>query len=174
METTTTTVIENLRAGTQELKTAYFEATDKYASKSFEDLKRRLARPSEDWYTEYKVKTSIKKDCMGKDYTSFEHNRNYYKMKAAYDRLRKQVIKGYEAYHKKLMEQAHDHYEDSLVKLAHRIKAKGLNEDTLTVHGGRMGQNIETIISDGTKSVRAFTIHAGGDIQRPHYRYLVK
>ena len=36
------------------------------------------------------------------------------------------------------------------------------------------GINIDTIISDGEKQVKAQTICAWGEIQRPHYRYLVK
>ena len=34
--------------------------------------------------------------------------------------------------------------------------------------------NMSTIITDGKKVVRAFTIIASGAIQKPHYRYLVK
>ena len=37
-----------------------------------------------------------------------------------------------------------------------------------------IGVNIESIITDGTKTVRAWTIVAEGEIQRPHYRYLIK
>jgi hypothetical protein len=34
--------------------------------------------------------------------------------------------------------------------------------------------NIDMTLTDGEKTVKAFTIIAEGQIQRPHYRYLVK
>jgi len=34
--------------------------------------------------------------------------------------------------------------------------------------------NIETTLTDGEKMVRAYTIIAEGQVQRPHYRYLIK
>jgi hypothetical protein len=37
-----------------------------------------------------------------------------------------------------------------------------------------VGVNFETTLSDGEKIVRAFTIVASGEIQKPHYRYLIK
>jgi hypothetical protein len=66
------------------------------------------------------------------------------------------------------------HYQDSIVKLAGRIEKKGLDQSKLTMKTGRVAQNIETVLTDGSKTVRAWTIIASGAIQRPHYRYLVK
>ena len=61
-----------------------------------------------------------------------------------------------------------------LKKLAFRIEQKGLNTDNLKLSSSHVGVNFETAITDGTKTVRAFTIIASGPVQRPHYRYLVK
>ena len=69
---------------------------------------------------------------------------------------------------------AHAHYENSLMKLASRIQAKNLNQDKLSMQTSHLGVDIETTITDGDKTVRAWTIIAQGEIQRPHYRYLVK
>lgn len=66
------------------------------------------------------------------------------------------------------------HYEQSIEKLAFRIAQKGLNQESLTVTTSHIGVNIETTLTDGIKTVRAFTIIASGEIQKPHYRYLVK
>jgi hypothetical protein len=51
---------------------------------------------------------------------------------------------------------------------------KGLNEENLKVVTSHIGININTTISDGDKTVKAWTIIAEGEIQKPHYRYLVK
>ncbi len=69
---------------------------------------------------------------------------------------------------------ASNHYEDSILKLADRIQKKGLDETKITVKTAHIGVNIETVLTDGIKSVKAFTIIAEGEIQRPHYRYLIK
>jgi hypothetical protein len=66
------------------------------------------------------------------------------------------------------------HYENSILKLALRIEKKELNQDKLEMVTSHIDINIETIISDGKQSVRAWTIIAEGPVQRPHYRYLVK
>jgi hypothetical protein len=46
--------------------------------------------------------------------------------------------------------------------------------EKLVVETSHIGVNINTTLTDGEKTVRAFTIIASGEIQRPHYRYLVK
>jgi hypothetical protein len=66
------------------------------------------------------------------------------------------------------------HYISSLQKLATRLGAMDFQWDNLKVGTAKIDQNITTTISDGTKTVKAWTIIAQGDIQRPHYRYLIK
>jgi len=167
-------LIEKLRTGTETLKDQYFEKTGQYALTSFEAKQKRYARPKEEWENEYKVKTKPSKDYKGETYLSYVYDRNYYKMYDAKDRLRKEIARGYEAYRAKLMKNAADHYEDSLLKLAFRIQDKGLKQESIKVESGHVGVNIETTITDGTNTVRAWTIVAQGEIQRPHYRYLIK
>lgn len=67
-----------------------------------------------------------------------------------------------------------EHYESSLSKLAARIEKKGLDISKMNVVHSGMGVNMNITLSDGVKSVKAWTIVAEGEIQRPHYRYLVK
>lgn len=69
---------------------------------------------------------------------------------------------------------ANKHYEQSLIKLAGRIAEKGLNTSNLKAITSHIGVNIETTLTDGEKTVSAWTIIASGPIQRPHYRYLIK
>ena len=77
-------------------------------------------------------------------------------------------------YIERAFKQAEKHYFNSIDRLAYRIQKKQLNESNLTLKTSYIDQNISTTISDGDKTVRAYTIIACGDVQRPHYRYLVK
>jgi len=65
-------------------------------------------------------------------------------------------------------------YESSIEKLANRIIKKKLNLENLKAETSHIDVNISTTLTDGDKTVRAYTIIAGGAIQKPHYRYLVK
>ena len=71
-------------------------------------------------------------------------------------------------------EAAKKHYSDNVVKLAGRITKKGIELDTMTMTYGNIGVNLEIIITDGKKSVKAWTTLAWGEVQKPHYRYYVK
>jgi hypothetical protein len=44
----------------------------------------------------------------------------------------------------------------------------------MKIISGTVGVNINITLTDGDKTVRAYTIVAEGEIQKPHYRYLVK
>jgi len=84
--------------------------------------------------------------------------------------------KGIEDYLEKSKKNAEEHYQNSIVKLANRINAKDLKVEKIVAKTkySDIGVNIETILEDGEKIVRAWTIIASGAVQRPHYRYLVK
>jgi hypothetical protein len=81
---------------------------------------------------------------------------------------------GVDKFVEKQVKEAGEHYESSILKLSAKIEKKGLNIEKLEVKSGRVGVNFETTLTDGEKIVRAFTIVASGDIQKPHYRYLIK
>ena len=74
----------------------------------------------------------------------------------------------------RMVKAAEKHYTNSIAKLALRIEKKGLNQDKIEMTTGYVDVNITTTITDGEKVVKAWTIIAGGEIQKPHYRYLVK
>lgn len=84
------------------------------------------------------------------------------------------IKNGLDKFIEKELKSARLHYEKSIAKLALRIEKKQLNEDALTITSARIGRNIETTLTDGVKTIRAFTIYAWGEINRPHYRYLIK
>lgn len=67
-----------------------------------------------------------------------------------------------------------DHYHNSILKLAIRVEKYGLNVEKLVVTASHIGVNLDCTLTDGQKTIRAFTIVASGDVQRPHYRFLIK
>jgi hypothetical protein len=143
---------ELLKKETESLKIQYLEMTKKWAEKEFYILRK--------WATDYNA---------GK-FGFGESSKKYY-------RLPYYIVNsnGKVEQHVNEMEKiAIEHYEFSIEKLAERIIKKGLNQDNLKIVTSHIGVNIETTINDGNKTVRAFTIIAEGEIQKPHYRYLVK
>ena len=81
---------------------------------------------------------------------------------------------GLKKYVENEVKKAEEHYENSILKLSSKIQSKGLNLEKLEVKSGRVDVNFETTLTDGEKIVKAFTIIAEGEIQKPHYRYLIK
>lgn len=65
-------------------------------------------------------------------------------------------------------------FDASVAKLAAKIQDKGINAETMTISNSHVNRNLNTLISDGDKKVKAQTIFANGAIKRPHFRYLIK
>lgn len=150
---TMNTLTQTLKQKTESLKAQYVEMTKEWAANDFARLRQFAA--------DYKA---------GKFGFNGEESKTYHKLPAY-------IINPFgnvEQHIQKMVKVANEHYQDSIEKLAVRIQAKGLNQDTLQVVTSHIGVNIETIITDGSKTVTAFTIIAEGQIQRPHYRYLIK
>ena len=147
-----TTLIQTLTAQTQSLKDQYISMTSDWAAKEFDTLREFVAdhRAGRNGYTwsskKYWSLPSYILDPKGKVETHIE----------------------------KAVKAATMHYEESIEKLAARIEKKGLDQSSIKIETTHLGVNIETVLTDGKKTVRAFTIIAQGEIQRPHYRYLVK
>lgn len=73
------------------------------------------------------------------------------------------------------IERASRHCDFAAEKLADRIIKKGMVISNITLSSSKIDSlNIETVITDGNLTVKAWTIIAEGLIQCPHYRYLVK
>ncbi len=89
----------------------------------------------------------------------------------------KEVVRiGFESYLKDELYLAELHYFGSIQKLARRLNQKGIIESKdFTIKTTKIKQNIETLIVDKNgKITKAWTIIASGEIQQPHFRYLVK
>lgn len=147
---------EILLKETETLKIQYVEKTKDWASISFENMK--------------------KSDFLYLRYDKYFINR-FGKTKsedANFVKTANILNAGFEVYLQKSIEAAELHYYDSIKKLADRISKKGLEIENLKVITSHVGINIETILTDNKKTVKAFTIIAEGCVQRPHYRYLIK
>lgn len=106
-----------------------------------------------------------------------------YSLRRDYDNVSKKLTKmrsimkmGLDAFVEEAMKNAEAHYSDSLYKLAERINQKGLDMSNFRMISGYVGINLEMTMTDGVKSVSAWTIWAAQDSElvSPHYRYLVK
>lgn len=172
-------LVETLTAETQTLKAQYLDMTATWAGSEFGRFEELAATPhptygefaSEGW-TKHKNGWDI--NPQGNMAIDYAQGKKYNKAVDRRYAAQQIVEKGLEAYVEKMKALATRHYEDSIIKLAARIQVKGLNEATLTVKTAHVGVNIDTVLTDGEKTVRAFTIIASGPIQKPHYRYLIK
>jgi len=143
-------LVDILLDQTQELRTAYIKETVKWSTEEYGRLKLFV----KDYQNNY--------DCY--------KSKKYYSLPSCVVNQRGTV----EEYIDLNIKKAEKHYDDSIIKLALRIEKKGLDLDKLEVSTSYLDPNISTTITDGVKNVCAYTIIAGGNIQRPHYRYLVK
>jgi hypothetical protein len=146
-------LIDLLKKETETLKVQYLEMTEKWAVTEFENL-RQFAKDYQDGKLVYKG----------------EVEKRYYRLPYYIVNSNGKV----EQHIEKMVKNAIEHYDFSIEKLAARIEKKGLNVETLKTSTSHIGVNIETTLTDGEKTVRAFTIIAEGAVQRPHYRYLIK
>ena len=147
-----TTLIETLKQHTQTLKIQYIELNKEWAKNEYTRLRK--------WAQEY-VEGKHGYGAASKKY----YNLPYHILNP------KSTVDDYVA---SVVQKAELHYISSISKLAARLVSKGLDVDNITVTSSHIGVNIDIVIDDGEKTVRAYTVVAGGPVQRPHYRYLVK
>jgi hypothetical protein len=152
-------LIEILKRETKSLKKQYIEMTCKWADSNYD----RMSSTNESQI----ISTRGYKNQYGR----MEHTKASYSFWCSIYSI---VVGGKENYIAKQKKEAEQHYEGSIEKLALRIVQKKINITSLKVKTSHIGVNIDTILSDGDISVKAFTIIAGGLVQRPHYRYLIK
>jgi len=171
-------ITEILRKETQTLKETYFEMTKKWSQKYFNLTMSRKNWKEVDWCNYFGLTPKVCNKGMSCEFLGFPDGFFNTKESKKYDNAKKEIRSlsnmGLEKFIEKELKKAENHYESSLLKLAHRIELKKLNIDKMSVVTGYVGVNIDMTLSDGEKTVKAFTIIAEGDIQRPHYRYLVK
>jgi hypothetical protein len=166
-------IVEKLRIGTVDLKDEYFKLMGEYADRTFKIADTRAGWPKDEWHKLFGIEfRSVTR--WGKALLEPVNGALYRDMCKTRHEAMAISGQGFEKYKDKIMKHAEKHYEQSLEKLAYRIAEKTLDFEHMTVKTGTVGVNIETTITDGITTVRAFTIIAQGPINRPHYRYLIK
>lgn len=168
-------LVEKLLFETQELKQQFLDRTEKYCHNYFKVCSERTRWSTIEWCQYFNIEPRYTNAFSSPSFpTGFYNTKNskkYSKLVYEYFLINRF---GFEKFLEKELKSAEIHYKNSIEKLALRIAKKELNEENLTLNSSRIGVNFETIITDGKKSVRAWTIIAEGAIQRPHYRYLIK
>lgn len=158
-------LLNELKKQTEPLRIAYIKHSKEFASKQF-----------------YKMEKITEQDVINEKGYDSEWGgkviKRHTKASLAYWNNIKGILnKGHENYVGSREKFAKLHYEDSMVKLTNRIIKKGLDFSKITIVTDltRFDKgNIETTIKDGQRIVRAFTILAWGEVNAPHYRYLIK
>ena len=151
-----TTLTNTLKNETQTLKNQYVKLTQGWASEEFNRLRNFVLKYQE-------------------GSSAFGSKQEYWDAQRKYFRLPSSVLRNeQDKYIADSVKNAEAHYEQSIEKLAARVEKKNLEISNLKVETAHVGVNIETVLTDGNKKVVAYTIIAEGEIQRPHYRYLVK
>jgi hypothetical protein len=152
-------LINTLTEQTQQLRAEFIAKTMTWAANDFDALTK--------WADEY----SAGKHGFG------EASKKYYRLPDCVMNHKNYTHHGknpMQRYVDQAVKNAEAHYVSSIAKLAERISAKGLNESSLKIETAYVGVNIETTLTDGVKTVKAWTIIASGEVQKPHYRYLIK
>lgn len=164
------TLIDKLYEETKGLKDAYLTKTREYAEAAIEQAKERRSWSEADWCKFLGIEPEERSGHL--TFPDGFYNTRYARVLAnAQQEVRERLAP---KFLDKEMNRAEDHYEASIFKLADRLLKKGLDVDNLEMSTTMMGPNIDTVITDGKKTLHAYTIIAGGPIQRPHYRYLIK
>jgi hypothetical protein len=171
-------LIENLKNQTESLRIQYLEKTKDWADKYFDRMLEKLNWTEVKWCEYFGLTPRMANKGFDGEFLSFpdgfyrtKESKEYRNLKHEIDYLFKC---GKTNFIEKELKQAELKYISSIKKLATRISEKNLNQDKLIITTAHIGINIETTFTDGTNIIKAWTIVAEGEIQRPHYRYLVK
>lgn len=172
-----TTLTNKLRQETESLKVQFIALNADWAKKEFERLENLFDA------TTYEIGAvlgfeSKEIEKFGTKRTTWKNN-NFYNtsdaktLKNFETKIRNAKNLGLDKFIDNAKKAAEEKYNHSIEKLSARIEKKQLNEESLKIKTAHVGVNIETVLTDGNKTVRAFTIIAHGEVQKPHYRYLV-
>lgn len=171
-------LVDILKAKTTDLKERYIQSVKDWAKRRFTTIENQIQWTEQKWYDYYNVKYTIV-DERGKDVIKVDtqeyNKKGYFKV---WDDLRayKKIVKlGFDTFEAKEIKSAERHYNDSITKLSDRLIKKGITDgSTMEIIKAWVGVNLEMTIKSGDIITRAWTIVAEGEIQRPHYRYLIK
>lgn len=172
-------LLEQLTEQTQDLKKQYVSQCETWAINNFSRLQERLTWKDADWCKLMGITPEERKNFKNEVYYTFPSGFYNTRNARTLDNLKSEVRRitgwGLEEYLKRERKDAELHYTQSVEKLVFRLNKKGVTDETpIVIKRARVGINLEIAIEHEGKITRAFTIFAEGEIQRPHYRYLVK
>jgi len=169
------TLEQQLRIETQDLKELFLQKMEQSARNEFEYAKKVMERSVADWCKVFNLEPRLVYEGKYEYPYGFYNTRN---SKILYDTTKKYRLMywdGLDKLIKTTLHKANLHYETSLQKLVTRLIEKGLTDNNFEIVSKKLGVNFELVIKyDNNKTVRCWTIIAEGDIQRAHYRYLIK
>ena len=172
-------ITEKLIENTQDLKKEFLDKTVVSAVLMYKDAERKLSKSQREWFDMFNVPYKVE-ERFGSEYVKVDRSqsggftpKSYYDMEKAKDKLYKLKSYGLSNFIDRELKDANKHYLFSVEKLANRLIEKGVTGD-FQIKSGRVGVNFEIVITHDGKTTRAWTIIASGEVQRPHYRYLVK
>lgn len=171
-------LFKKLESATESFKQEYVDKIKTWATDYYEVLIKRAEWTEIDWCKYFNVEPEPQNEGTHMEFMSFP--KGFYRTKQ-YREYKREQGKAQRAFsitpHKfveNAVKKAEKHFELSLIRLSDRIKAKDLNQSNIVVEHAHVGVNLEMVLTDGDKIVKAWTIIASGEIQQPHYRYLVR
>ena len=171
-------LINELYVHTKELKEVYVEEIKRWADNKYNVCLDRSVWGDKEWYDYYGLLYEMWKDGSGNEFPLLKHGYNfnvYSIMLSARNEVSKILGMGLDKYKIGEVRLAEIHYEESIIKLAGRLNEKGVTDKTkFEIKSGRVGINFECLIVHEFGITKAWTIIAEGEVNRPHYRYLVK
>jgi len=173
-ENNTKSLIDQLKIETVELKNAYIARTKEFTNAEYNRIVERKNWSAKEWCELLglePLKNANGKYSFPKNFFNTSDSRKHFKLEAEAFRVASKT----QAQHLEVaISDAEKHFAGSIEKLALRVIKKGLNLGSFKMQSTYLDPNMSTVITDGKITVRAYTIIAGGPIQKPHYRYLVK
>ncbi|AHK11409.1 hypothetical protein F132_63 [Flavobacterium sp. phage 1/32] len=178
-------LIVKLKSETKELKLKYLEKVKEFSELKFNSEVLKVSWSEAEWCKFLGITPQVKKaKYYEKDKTEklvfpigFYNTKNSKTYRNAKESAQRIKYLGLEGFLKKQIGLAELQYESSIEKLAGRIINKDIDLETITLktESNMDKGNISTIIKDAKgKSVKAWTILAWGEVNAPHYRYLIK
>ena len=155
---------------TEELYTTFMNEASVKAGAIYSRFEELHAMTYEQWVAKYPQKYISRYDGAESTILSKDGSRLRYNAARA-------IRMGRTAFVTKSEDNARQHYIDSTIKLADRLRRKGVTDSVvmhITSERIDIAGNIAINIYFDDQTVKASTIWAHGPIQSPHFRYLVK
>ena len=164
MENQVEILVEKLTEQLKDFKADYLKRVLEYSAQEHQSIKKKYSEMLRWTFNEKTMSENEILVSVGE----------YYKGKKWIDKNWKEIHMDEKTFGHVSIYRAEIHFKKSVEKLAFRMIEKGLNPAITNVVVDYVGANLNCVVSDGEKQVKAQTILAGGPVQKPHFRYLIK